>query len=253
MPPLPLPTPLRTFPPTRLYPNYEPRHVWWRGGAGWVGLGCCTSGHPVGVHHTLVASDPDKPIKWYCIGEAQNCSRSHCCLLCGCGTICVLNRGSCLIVRAAMNTHLTDPAKPYLQVARLPRWCWLRRCLASHAIECAIFDHRRYYHFAQRFKVCSFMWSLVYLWWRRSSSVLLHVLLCSCSSPSSPRRFPRRRKSHRLLRHRQPSCKHACARLHQLWWTRTMAWFCLEVAIVVRKNREKNDISTPSGCYMWVS
>jgi mannose-6-phosphate isomerase-like protein (cupin superfamily) len=38
-------------------------------------------GHPVGVHHTLVASDPDKPIKWYCI---------------------------------ALNTHLTDPEKPYL-------------------------------------------------------------------------------------------------------------------------------------------
>ena len=38
-------------------------------------------GHPVGLHHTLVASDPDKPIKWYCI---------------------------------ALNTHLTDPEKPYL-------------------------------------------------------------------------------------------------------------------------------------------
>jgi mannose-6-phosphate isomerase-like protein (cupin superfamily) len=38
-------------------------------------------GHPVGVHHTLVASDPEKPIKWYCI---------------------------------AMNCHLTDPDKPFL-------------------------------------------------------------------------------------------------------------------------------------------
>ena len=41
---------------------------------------CCCR---VGLHHTLVASDPSEPIKWYCI---------------------------------ALNTHLTDPQKPYLEL-----------------------------------------------------------------------------------------------------------------------------------------
>ena len=65
------------------------------------------AGHPVGVHHTLVATDPSKPIKW-----CNNTADHH--NLVEQGHLSILRERFMCSDCIAMNCHLTDPEKPYL-------------------------------------------------------------------------------------------------------------------------------------------
>ena len=64
-------------------------------------------GHPVGLHHTLIASDPVTPIKWYCIAlnTRNHPSNPH-------HNVIPREISDILLVVA----DLTDPDKPYLEL-----------------------------------------------------------------------------------------------------------------------------------------